>query len=106
MEVCYGESKQVLGLQDPQVWTAAAVQRAHPMAWFAGSLAVLWYAEAGQNEPQAQSHRPWYKDKVRPTFADMLSCLRLHLWTNWLENGPGDREEKLTWLLEYLATAA
>jgi hypothetical protein len=106
VEVAYCESKQLLGFHDPKVWSAKAVQRAHPMAWLVGSLVVLWYAQVGQNEPQAHSHRPWYKDKVSPTFSDMLSCLRLHLWRNWLESEPADREEKLAWLLEYLATAA
>ena len=106
VEVAYCDSKQMLGLHDPKVYSRRAVSRAHPMAWFVGALVVLWYAEVGQNEPQAVSHRPWYKDKVSPTFADMLACLRLHLWTNWLETEPGDREEKLAWLLEYLATAA
>ena len=106
VEVAYCESKQMLGFHDPKVYSERAVSRAHPMAWFVGALVVLWYAEVGLQEPQAHSHRPWYKDKVSPTFADMLSCLRLHLWTNWLENGPGGREEKLAWLLEYLATAA
>jgi len=106
VEVAYCESKQMLGFHDPKVYSERAVSRAHPMAWFVGSLVVLWYAEVGRHEPQARSHRPWYKDKVSPTFADMLSCLRLHLWTNWLRSEPGGREEKLAWLLEYLATAA
>jgi hypothetical protein len=75
------------------------------MAWFVGSLVVLWYAEVGRREPQAQRHRPWYKDKVPPTFAGMLACCRLHLWRNWLEGEPSRAEEKLAWLLEYLATA-
>jgi hypothetical protein len=106
VEVAYCDGKQLLGFHDPKVYSEGAVQRAHPMAWFVGGLVVLWYASVGRNEAQAHSHRPWYKDKVSPTFADMLSCLRLHLWTNWLGNGPGGREEKLAWLLEYLATAA
>ena len=69
------------------------------MAWFTGSLVVLWYA-------RAHRHQPWYKDKISPTFADMLSCCRLKLWHEWLEKGPGRREDKLAWLLEYVATAA
>lgn len=106
VEVAYCDSKQMLGFHDPKVYSQKAVSRAHPMAWFVGSLVVLWYAEVGQDQPQARSHRPWYKNKVSPTFADMLACLRLHLWRNWLQNEPGDREVKLAWLLEYLATAA
>jgi hypothetical protein len=106
VEVAYCDSKQMLGFHDPKVYSARAVSRAHPMAWFVGSLVVLWYAQVGRDQPQARSHRPWYRDKVGPTFADMLSCLRLRLWTNWLEAEPDNREEKLAWLLEYLATAA
>jgi hypothetical protein len=106
VEVAYCDAKQLLGFHDPMVWTTKSVERAHPMAWFAGSLVVLWYAQTGQHEPQACRHRPWYKDKVTPTFADMLACCRLHLWRNWLENASGQSEENLDWLLEYLATAA
>ena len=106
VEVAYCDSKQMLGLHDPMVWTEKSVQRAHPMAWFVGSLVVLWYAQTGQHELQAHRHRPWYKDKVFPTFADMLACCRLHLWRNWLFDDPSEVEEKLDWLLEYLATAA
>jgi hypothetical protein len=104
-EPCYCDAKQLLGFHEPRVWCPASVERAHPMAWFVGGLVVLWYAAEGQRQPQAQRHRPWYKDKVGPTFADMLACLRLHLWRNWLGQGPSADEEKLSWLLEYLATA-
>lgn len=58
------------------------------------------------NEEQAHRHRPWYKDKISPTFADMLSCLRLTSWCEWLAVEPEKHEEKLSWLLEYIATAA
>jgi DDE superfamily endonuclease len=105
VEPAYCDAKQLLGFHEPRVWCAASVERAHPMAWFVGSLVVLWYAETGRHERQARRHRPWYKDKVSPTFADMLSCLRLHLWRGWLSSEPGRAEEKLEWLLEYLATA-
>jgi hypothetical protein len=107
VEVAYFDSKQLLGLHDPQVWCANSVERAHPMAWFVGALVLLWYAQTGHQEEQAHRHRPWYKQKKEPTFADMLACARLHLWEHWL--GPNDansRENKLDWLLEYLATAA
>ena len=76
------------------------------MAWFVGSLVVRWYAEVGREEEQARRHRPWYKDKVEPSMADMLACCRLHLWKNWLREEPQRRQEKLDWLLEYVATAA
>jgi hypothetical protein len=106
VEVAYCDAKQMLGFHDPMVWSEQSVQRAHPMAWFVGNLVVLWYALAGRHEPTAQRQRPWYKNKVLPTFADMLACCRLHLWRNWLDSDPSRAEEKLDWLLEYLATAA
>ena len=105
VEPAYCDAKQLLGFHEPGVWCPASVERAHPMAWFTGCLAVLWYAEAGRHQPQARRHRPWYKGKVEPTFADMLACLRLHLWSNWLAAGTRPSGEKLAWLLEYLATA-
>jgi hypothetical protein len=108
VEVAFCDAKQLLGFHDPQVWCAASVQRAAPMAWFVGSLIVLWYAEAGHAGEQAQRQRPWYKHKETPTFADMLAACRVQLWQHWLGDGSGavaDREDKLTWLLEYIATS-
>jgi hypothetical protein len=106
VEVAYCDSKQLLGLHDPQVWCANSVQRAHPMAWFVGGAVLLWYAQHGHQETAARRQRPWYQQKVEPTFADMLACARLHLWHNWLESDAATREDKLAWLLDYLATAA
>jgi hypothetical protein len=104
VEVAYCEAKQLLGFHDPMVWCAASVQRAHPLAWFVGALVVLWYAAEGRQQPAAERPRPWYAEKVRPTFADMLSCCRLHLWRNWWETSP-DQPQKWEWFLNYVATA-
>jgi DDE superfamily endonuclease len=108
VEVAFCDAKQLLGFHDPQVWSALAVERAAPMAWFVATLVVCWYAESGQYGPQAQRRRPWYKDKEAPTFADMLAACRLQLWQAWLNAGSGskaDAEDKLGWLLEYVATS-
>ncbi len=105
VEVAYCDAKQMLGFHEPMVWCDESVARAHPLAWFVGSLVVLWYVGGGQQEPAARRQRPWYKHKVEPTFADMLGCCRLHLWSNWLADEPARGEEKWAWLLEYMATA-
>ncbi len=107
VEVCYCESKQLLGLHDPQVWTASSVQRAHPLAWFVGTVVLLWYTLHGRCEPAATRERPWYKRKVSPTFADMLACCRLHLWRHWLSAAgtPEEGQRRWHWLLNYLSTA-
>jgi hypothetical protein len=106
VEVAYCDGKQLLGFHDPMVWSANSVTRAHPMAWFVAAVVILWYTQTGQHQPQPQRNRPWYKNKITPTFADMLACCRLHLWQNWLKNAPDQCEENLDWLLEYVATAA
>jgi hypothetical protein len=109
VEVAFCDAKQLLGFHDPQVWCAASVERAAPMSWFVGSLIVLWYTQAGHAGVQAQRQRPWYQAKESPTFADMLAACRLQLWEHWLnEEGASvtEREEKIAWLLEYVATSA
>ena len=108
VEVAFCDAKQQLGFHDPQVWSAASVQRAAPMAWFVATLVVLWYALSGHKGEQAQRQRPWYKQKLSPTFADMLATCRLQLWQHWFKTSGSDAatEKKWEWLLEYLATSA
>jgi hypothetical protein len=47
VELAFFDSKQFLGLHDPRVRSARSVERAHPMAWFVGSLTILWYSLKG-----------------------------------------------------------
>ena len=107
VEVAYADSKGMLGFHDPEVRCSASVQRAHPTAWFVGSLVVLWYTLHGVNYSTPKRHRPWYKHKPEVTFADMLSTCRNELWKNWLRNSATYEElrARQEWLLEYLATA-
>jgi hypothetical protein len=109
VEVAFCDAKQLLGFHEAAVWCEASVQRVTPMAWFVGTLIVLWYAQTGQHGPQAQRQRPWYRQKETPTFADMLAACRLQLWQHWLQDrgaSAAEREQKVAWLLEYLATSA
>jgi hypothetical protein len=106
IEVAFCDSKQRLGLHDPQVRCERSVERAHPMAWFVQSLTVLWYATAGQEGSQVQRVRPWYRDKVSPTFSDMLGALRLQQWENHLYGPSGETQptpEIIDNLLQWLA---
>jgi hypothetical protein len=81
------------------------------MSWFVGSLIVLWYAVAGHAGDGAQRERPWYKNKETPTMADMLAACRYQMWESWINEANAEtapaarREEKLTWLLNYIATS-
>jgi hypothetical protein len=107
MEVAFHDSKQYLGLHEPQVWCERSVERAHPMAWFALSLTVLWYAAEGHEGPQVQRDRPWYKTKKAPAFTDMLGALRLQLWHQRLSEKSGTADEApevLEMLINWLAT--
>ena len=56
------------------------MERAHPMAWFLESLTILWYCVEGHKGSHVEKERPWYKEKVTPTFTDMLGALRLQMW--------------------------
>lgn len=80
IEVAFHDSKQYLGLEDPEVRTPQSVARAHPLAWFALSLALLWYALNRERLQQVERDRPWYNKTVGDTFTEMLGALRLRLW--------------------------
>jgi hypothetical protein len=80
VELAFFDSKQFLGLHDPRVWSERSVERAHPMAWFVGSLTILWYCLKGHEGSHVVKDRPWYTTKITPTFTDMLGALRLQMW--------------------------
>jgi hypothetical protein len=89
IEVAFHDSKQYLGMQDARVWCEASVERAHPMAFFCVSLAVLWYAKCGQSLPEVQRERPWYA-AAGVTFTAMLGKLRLAIWGKRISEGIGE----------------
>jgi DDE superfamily endonuclease len=80
VELAFFDSKQHLGLHDPRVRSERSVERAHPMAWFVGSLTIVWYCIKGHEGSHVERDRPWYENKVTPTFTDMLGALRLQMW--------------------------
>jgi hypothetical protein len=79
VELAFFDSERHLGPHDPRVWAERGVERAHPMAWFIGSLTILWYCIKGHEGPHVVEDRPWYTAKVTPTFTDMLGALRLQM---------------------------
>ena len=92
VELAFFDSKQFLGLHDPQVWSERSVERAHPMAWFVGSLTILWYCLKGHEGSHVERERPWYKHKVTPTFTDMLGALRLQMWEYEIYGESGEEQ--------------
>jgi hypothetical protein len=91
IELAFHDSKQFLGLEDPEVRTPLSVERAHPMAWFCLSLVILWYALNREQIEKVQRERPWYKKTVGDTFTEMLGAMRLWLWHRRLFGEAGQR---------------
>jgi hypothetical protein len=109
VELAFFDSKQFLGLHDPRVRSERSVERAHPMAWFVGSLVVLWYCLNGHEGSHVVRQRPWYRDKVSPTFTDMLRALRLQIWEHEVFGESGEElpsTECIERLLHKLAAVA
>jgi DDE superfamily endonuclease len=64
-----------LGFEEPQGWSRLAVLRTAPIGMLLYSLIVLWFARVG-HKLYCPLVRPWYRQKTRPSFADMLRTLR------------------------------
>ena len=85
------------------------MERAHPMAWFVGSLTILWYCIEGHQGSHVMKHRPWYAAKVTPTFTEMLGALRLQMWGHVVYGESGEERpspECIERLLHTLAAVA
>jgi hypothetical protein len=79
IEVTFENAKQLLGLADPANRKPKAVERTAPMALLLYSLIVAWFQRVGHRWVQ-YPERPWYRQKVEPSFADMVSTLRRVSW--------------------------
>jgi len=99
LEVTFHDTKQCLGLADPQCQAPRAVQRTAPYAFVVYDLVLLWFAEHAASLPTpVWPLRPWYRQKCAPSFPDMLAALRRAGWQTafsappcpprWLENSP------------------
>lgn len=101
--------KSKLGFEDPQNRVEHAVQRTAPMALWAYSLVVVWYARWARRRTKLPMERaPWNPSKNKPTFADMLATLRRWSWATWISDlAASDRldQKSLRPLLEAVAYA-
>jgi len=75
VEVAFQEAKGRLGFEEPQGWSRRAVERTAPTAMLLYSLIVVWFARDGHRH-LSFPNRPWYRQKHRASFADMLTTLR------------------------------
>lgn len=84
VEVCFEESRQVMGVGQARNRTPAAVERTVPFGLVCLSLVVCWYAQHGQPAAEVAARRtraPWYHTKRAVSLADMLTALRRELLT-------------------------
>ena len=89
LEVTFRDAKQSLGLADPQAQAARAVRRTAPLACLVYDLVLLWYAEhVHAAAATGWLHRPWYREKVAPSFLDMLTALRHAGWRRYFSAPP------------------
>lgn len=109
VEVTFYDSKQHLGLEQPQGWSRRAVERTASMAMLLYSLVVLWFAQAGHRlyQPPLECNRPFYRHikahNPRPPPARFIAAMRdLHpaqgrtrpkvtTWMNIDSQSPGGR---------------
>jgi hypothetical protein len=92
LEVAFYNSKQFLGLEDPQNRTPQAVRRTAPFALYLHTLVILWFAEHGRFDVQAyRGTHPWYRQKRTPSFADMLTCLKAASLRDTISRHPGHK---------------
>jgi hypothetical protein len=75
IEEAHQGGKSHLGVEQPQGWSRLAVLRTAPIGMLLYSLIVLWFAGEGHHCYRAPT-RPWYPNKTRPSFADMLITLK------------------------------
>jgi len=114
LEVTFFNTKQFLGLEDPQNgWGRRragrpsfpkragpqprgrrgerAVQRTVPMVFVTYALIHLWYFQHGSPKEDVQTVRamaPWYAHKREPSFADMLRAVRKEFWLARFSSDP------------------
>lgn len=74
IEVTFHDTKQHLGIEEPQNRTRSAARRTAPTALLLYSLVVWWHEQV--REQPAPALRTW-RGKPGPSFADMLAALRL-----------------------------
>jgi len=108
IEDTFKNTKQLLAGQQPQTYKAKGPERAAGLSLWLYSMVWLWYLK------QKSRHRyfivqPWYRQKLAPSFADALGCLRRELWRERIKCMFGIsavHDKKFEFLLEALAPAA
>jgi len=108
IEDTFKNTKQLLGAQQPQTRKAKGPERAAGLSLWLYSMVWLWYLKQ-KSRRRYFIVQPWYRQKVAPSFADALSCLRRELWRQRIKYMFGIsavHDKKFKFVLEALAPAA
>lgn len=89
IEVAFRETKQYLGMDEPQARKKEAVLRITPFCLWLNSVIKLWFVSECQKsqQPTLLENDPWYTHKDTISFQDMLGALRRHFWQNYIFTG-------------------
>jgi hypothetical protein len=99
IECTFEYCKQFLGLEDPANRLPKAVERTAPMAMFIYTIVVVWFHREGHRSVQFP-FRPWYRKKVEPSFADMLTTLRRLSYEEKTEGLLPEHTRLKTWIAQ------
>jgi len=110
IEVAFKNSKQVLGIEGPQHWCRASIEKLAPWLWQMQSLVTLWYLISGKALPEAEAARrrmgPWDSEW---SLRHMISVLRTAILEQTIK---ADSAPKANWhqllsrVVKYLTCAA
>jgi hypothetical protein len=93
IEVAFRETKQYLGMGEPQARKKEAVLRITPFCLWLNSLVKVWFVlESRQTQPALLGNDPWYAHKDTISFQDMLGAIRLHFWRKYISTGSTSRK--------------
>lgn len=88
IEVAFRETKQYLGMDEPQARKKKAVLRITPFCLWLNSVIKVWFVlEGRRNQPALPANDPWYTHKDTISFQDMLGAIRLHFWRKYISTG-------------------
>jgi DDE superfamily endonuclease len=111
IEVCFRDTKQELGGQNPQSWKRQGPERAACLSLWLHAITWCWYL-AEHPAGDTWIPRPWYPRKSIPSFLDALAALRRTLWSQRItlmsaDGTPNQDKTRITdALLDTLAYAA
>jgi len=88
IEVAFRETKQYLGMDEPQARKKKAVLRITPFCLWLNSIIKVWFVlESRRNQPALPKNDPWYTHKDTISFQDMLGAIRLRFWRQYISDG-------------------